>query len=270
MAGRSFLKSLAAGAALAVLIRAQSPPHFEVASIKLSRNPEPGGNTEVTPGRFRGKDLALQWLILTAYRIKSGNLSGNLPNWTISDRYDIDAKTEDASGEDRILLALQTLLKDRFQLTEHREMKEEPVYFLTIGKNGIKMPPGSCVPVKKDLPNECYSLRSEGSIQTLDWRGVSMSDPAGVAYRTLAWVLSGPVRRPVIDKTGLRGTFDVHLRWARDPDAGFVAAPGDFAGELSGVSIFDALEQQLGLKVESGRGPVQYLVVDHVERPSGN
>ena len=119
---------------------------FVVASIKVSKNPEPGGNVEVTPGRFRGKDLALQWLILVAYRIKSGNLSGELPSWTISERYDIDAKTEGASSEDRIFLALQTLLKDRFKLREHREMKEEPVYFLTIGKNGIKMPLGSCVP----------------------------------------------------------------------------------------------------------------------------
>jgi bla regulator protein BlaR1 len=130
-------------------LRAQSAaavaPKFEVASIRVSKNPEPGGNIEVTPGRFRGKDLALQWLILTAYRITSDKLSGDLPNWTISERYDIDAKTGDSSGEDQILLAMQALLQERFKLRLHREMKDESVYFLTVGKNGIKMPPGSCV-----------------------------------------------------------------------------------------------------------------------------
>ena len=273
------LATLVAPFAIGVLnasaIRAQSlaiaPPYFEVASIRVSKNPEPGGNVDVTPGRFRGKDLALQWLILVAYRINSGNLSGYLPSWTLSERYDIDAKTDDASGEDRILQALQTLLRDRFKLTEHREMKEEPVYFLTIGKNGIKMPPGSCVPVKKDLPNECYSSKNDGLVQTMDWRGVTMSDPTGVAYRSLAGHLFIN-KRPVIDKTGLKGTFDVHLRWARDPDPAAVGAPGDTApsAEPSAPSIFDAMEEQLGLKLESGRGPVEYLIVDHVEKPSEN
>ncbi|HWF07171.1 MAG TPA: TIGR03435 family protein [Bryobacteraceae bacterium] len=248
---------------------ADAPPRFEVASIKLSRNPEPGGNVEITPGRFKGTDLALQWLILTAYRIKSSNLSGNLPDWTISERYSIDAKTDDASGENRILSALQTLLIDRFHLKEHREMKEEPVYFLTIAKGGVKMPAGSCVPVKKDLPNECYSVRSEGLVQTLDWRGVTMSDPSGVAYRSLAWALSGPLRRTVIDKTGLTGTFDVHLRWSRDPEPAAVGQQVEPA-DPSAPAISEAVEKQLGLRLESGRGPVEYLVVDHVERPSEN
>jgi hypothetical protein len=94
--------------------------HFEAASVKMSKDPGPGGDINITLGRFHGKDLALQWLILTAYRIKSGNLSGDLPSWTISERYDIDATTGDASGEDKVLLALQTLLQDRFKLRMHR------------------------------------------------------------------------------------------------------------------------------------------------------
>ncbi len=269
------LVALAALAAVGGLAAAADAPHFEVASIRLSKNPEPGGNVEITPGRFRGKDLALQWLILTAFRIRSGNLSGDLPGWTLSERYDIDAKTGDASGEDRVLIALQHLLEERFGLKHHREMKEQPVYFLRVAKGGVKMPPGSCVPVKKDLPNECYSVQNEGLVVTLDWRGVMMSDPTGVAYRSLAWSLSGPLQRPVIDQTGLTGTFDVHLRWARDPapptpgresDAG---APDTSSGTAA-PSIFDAVEKQLGLKLEAGRGPVEYLVVDHVEKPGEN
>jgi uncharacterized protein (TIGR03435 family) len=247
-----------------------APPRFEAASIKLSRNPQPGGDVQVTPGRFHGKDLALQWLLLVAYRLKSGRLAGDLPNWTISERYDIDAETGDAGGEDRVLLALQALLNDRFQLKEHREERQEPVYFLRIGKNGVKMPPGTCVPIKQDLPNECYSVKREGLIQTMDWRGVRMSNPTGIAYRSLAGQLTVN-NRPVIDKTGLTGTFDVHLRWARDPEppAAGVAAPA-LSGDPGAPSIFDAVEEQLGLKLEPGRGPVEYVVVDHVEKPDAN
>ena len=112
------------------------------------------------------------------------------------------------------MIALQNPLKDRFHLREHREMRDEPVHFLTVGK-GSKMPAGSCVPVKKDLPNECCGVHSEGLVQTLDWQ------------------LAGALRRLVIDKTGLTGTFDVHLRWAKDPVA---------------------IEEQLGLRLDAGRG----------------
>jgi uncharacterized protein (TIGR03435 family) len=228
----------------------------------------------VTPGRFRGKDLALQWLILTAYRIKSGNLTGDLPGWTISERYDVDAKMSDAGGEDRVLAALRNLLEDRFQLKEHREFRDEPVYFLTVGKDGAKMPPGSCVPVKKDLPNECYSRKVEGLVQTLDWRGVGMSAPDGVAYRSFAWQLA--LDRPVIDRTGLKGTFDVHLRWSREPAPAPITSPGQPPAaeptltEPGAPSIFDAVQEQLGLKLEPGRGPVEYMVIDRVEKPNEN
>jgi uncharacterized protein (TIGR03435 family) len=274
----TLVASVAIGVVATVAIQAQSPavpqPQFDVASIRLSKNPEPGGNVEITPGRFRGKDLALQWLILTAYRIKSGNLSGDLPSWTIDLRYDIDANTGDSSGEDQILLALQTLLRDRFNLRLHREMRQEPVYFLKVGKNGITMPPGRCVPVKMDFPNECWGQGADGLIRTLDWRGVRMSDPTGVAYRSLAGQLAASVQRPVIDKTGLTGTFDVHLRWAVEPAptvaAGALPDTAMPTADLRAPSIFDAVEEQLGLTLESGRGPVEHLVVDHAEKPSEN
>ncbi len=80
-------------------------PRFEVASIRLSKDPAPGGDISITPGRFRGKDLALQWLILTAYRINSKFLSGNLPEWTIAERYDIDARTAGPANEEQVLAA---------------------------------------------------------------------------------------------------------------------------------------------------------------------
>jgi len=247
-------------------------PRFEVASIRLSKDPASGGDVSITPGRFRGKDLALQWLILTAYRINSKFLSGNLPGWTIDERYDIDARTAGPANEEQVLAALRELLQERFQLREHRVTKEEPVYFLTVARGGIKMPAGNCVPLKKDLPNECYSRTIEGLITTIDWRGVRMSDPEGVAYRSLSGHLSGINNRVIIDKTGLTGTYDVRLQWERDPPA---TPPGDAIAQpapalLHAPSLFDAMEKQLGLRLESGRGPVEYLVVDRVEKPSQN
>jgi uncharacterized protein (TIGR03435 family) len=231
-----------------------------------------GGDVSITPGRFRGKDLALQWLILTAYRINSKFLSGNLPGWTIDERYDIDARTTGPTSEEQVLAALRELLKERFQLQEHSVTKEEPVYFLTVARGGIKMPTGNCGPLKKDLPNECYSRTNEGLITTIDWRGVRMSDPGGVAYRTLSGHLSGINNRIIIDKTGLTGTYDVHLQWERDPPP---TAPGDTVTQpapegLHAPSLLDAIDRQLGLRLESGRGPVEYLVVDRVEKPSQN
>lgn len=247
-------------------------PRFEVASIRVSKDPAPGGDTSITPGRFRGKDLALQWLILTAYRINSKFLSGNLPGWTLDERYDIDARTAGAANEEQVLAALRELLTERFQLQVHRVTKEEPVYFLTLARGGIKMPSGNCVPLKKDLPNECYTRTNEGLITTMDWRGVRMSDPDGIPYRTLAGHLSGINNRVIIDKTGLTGTYDVHLRWERDAP---VTAPADALAqpalpENHAPSLFDAMEKQLGLRLELGRGPVDYLVVDRVEKPSPN
>jgi uncharacterized protein (TIGR03435 family) len=240
---------------------------FEVASIRLSKDPAPGGDISITPGRFRGKDLALQWLILSAYRINSKFLSGELPSWTIAERYDIDARTAGPASEEQVLAALRELLKERFQLQEHRITKEEPVYFLTVAKGGLKMPAGSCVPVKKDLPNECFSQTSNGLVTTIDWRGVRMSDPDGVAYRTLAGHFSGINNRVIVDNTGLAGTYDVHLQWERDPSP---TTQGDAPATVHAPSLFDALQEQLGLRLESGRGPVEYLVVDRVGRPSEN
>src|SRR5438552_724221 len=111
------------------------------------------------------------------------------------------------------------------------------------------MTTGNCVPVKKDFPNECWSRGGEGLIRTLDWRGVSMSDATGIAYRSLAGQLRLIVKRPVIDKTGLMGMFDVHLRWANDPTLTAVGPPGGAIAppaEPNAPSIFDAMEDQLG------------------------
>jgi len=262
-----FLLTCAAATALFVHgSPAATPPQFEVASVKLSKSGAPGGNVQLTPGRFRGSDLALQWLILVAYKIGGFQLSGDLPGWTLSERFNIDAKSESPASDDTTLLMLQNLLEQRFKLTMHRETKEGPVYVLTVAKNGIRMQPGTCVSTVADLPNECGNSHSGGSIQTLDWRVVHISVPDGVGYRSLAAQLSNTLGRTVIDKTGLIGTYDVHLRWTSDSAPTGASPPDDSATP----SLFTAIEEQLGLRLTAARGPVEYVIVDYVERPSPN
>jgi uncharacterized protein (TIGR03435 family) len=164
---------------------AVTPPQFEVASVKVSKSGAPLGNVQLTPGRFPGSDLALQWLILVAYKIGSFQLSGDLPGWTLSERFNFEAKSEDAVSDDRTLLMLQNLLEQRFKLTMHRETKEGQVYVLTVARNGVRMQPGTCIPTVADLPNEWGNSHSDGSIQTLIWEECTSQHPA--ASLIAAW-----------------------------------------------------------------------------------
>jgi uncharacterized protein (TIGR03435 family) len=166
---------------------------------------------------------------------------------------------------------LQALLEDRFKLKVHRETREAPVYALAVAKSGSKLKPfkeGSCVLI--DSGRGLYELPLSqkfcdariggrpGFTKTLEAQGVS---PA-----VIGWLLRGSLDRPVIDKTGLTGLFDAHMEFLPDQTAGqtFTTDP------VGGPSIFTAVREQLGLSLEPGRGPVEVLVIDRVEKPSGN
>ncbi len=175
---------------------------------------------------------------------------------------------------------LQTLLEERFKLKVHWETKEVPVYALTVAKGGPKLQPfkeGSCIPldftqigVAQKPGQPCRNgMTRKGSNGIVDWRGISLDQFAKE-------VLIGVVDRPVIDKTGIAGKFNFHLEFAPD-NATPAFLPG---GELDhgqvgpsdpvGPSIFSAIQEQLGLKLVPAKGPREFLVIDHVERPSGN
>jgi len=177
---------------------------------------------------------------------------------------------------------LQVLLEDRFKLTLHRENRQLPVYELTIGKGGAKLQSskeGSCTPYSVDSPppastpgaprpNFCgfHMTPDYGLNRTLDGKGITMAALAANLSRTYVSLLG----RNVIDRTGLTGGYDVHLKWAMDSlsaPAGLNTAP---PSDVTGPSIFTALQEQLGLKLESAKGPVEVLVIDHIERPSVN
>jgi uncharacterized protein (TIGR03435 family) len=235
---------------------AQTPvtrPEFEVASVKPTRNITPGGTVQLNPGRFIAKSLTLRWLILTAYKLQDFQVSGGA-GWTTSDRYDIEAETGGVNREDMVLRMLQALLEDRFKLSMRRLTKEGPVYLLSIGKSGVKMPQSNCVPAVTDQEKEdgCGVIhrRTEGPNQALYGRGITLTSPDGVAYESLAWQLGISLQRTVIDRTGLTGRYDADLRWARDqaPEGNAGGAP---PADLGGPSIFSAVQDQLGLKLES-------------------
>ena len=261
-------------------------PEFEVSSVKPNitgcPNGRGGGRGAPQPGRLSVLCTPLLNLIQAAYGTFANGPNPDprllqvlgAPGWVESDPYDVEAKPAGAATMDQIYgPMLQVLLEDRFRLKIHRETREVPVYALTVAKSGVKpqaLKDSNCTPVDLNKPpaqlapgqpppSFCgrASMRQNDGKMTVDVFGLSMSSFAGV---TLSSRLS--VGRPVIDKTGLSGVFDFHLEFAPDNSSGGPAPPGD--------SIFTALQDQLGLKLSPGKGPVDVLVVDHVERPSAN
>jgi len=272
---------------------------FEVASIRRCESAAnaaanrggPGGRAggaEMSPGRIDIKCQTVEGLIQMAYNfaLHQGAVGQERmpmlvptdggPGWTKSERYTISAKAETGVGQDAMRgPMLRALLEDRFQLKVRREAREVPVYALTVAKGGVKLKPheeGSCVkldPTMQGLPTKPFcgsakSIRNGGSV-TVQFREVSFEDFA----RNLG-VNAGPqlLDRPVIDKTGITGTYDIDLQFA--PDSSTPGYQKDAVQDPSGQSIFTAVREQLGLKLEAAKGPVEYLVIDRVERPTEN
>jgi len=254
--------------AFSVFAQTPARPKFEVATIKLNTDCGNGvRNDPVSPGRLGLVCRSSRLLIEIAYKIPKA-LGG--PAWLDSDLYDLNAKAEGNAPLDQMGgPMLQTLLEDRMKLIVHRETRELPVYSLTAARSGAKVTAfkeGSCVPIDLRLlqptpgePRPVFcgtSSRTKGPTTMLNGHGVTMEN--------LAHQLSVTADRPVIDKTGLTGLFDFHLELARD------AADSTPSDGTAGLSIFTAIKEQLGLELKPDKGPVEVLVVDHVERPSEN
>jgi uncharacterized protein (TIGR03435 family) len=234
-------------------------PEFELASIKLSKSSDP--RVMVMPaqgGRFTATNIPFQYLIDLAYRVKDFQLSG-APPWFLSDRYDLEAKADGNPTFEAMLPMLQTLFEDRLQLKVHREAKELPVYALVVAKAG-KL---------HESQAEC------GSCRFMILPGHLSGQKAMISQ--LVDSLSRLTSRVVLDKTNLTGKYDINLDYT--PEQGqFQGPPGGAPPGLpplpptdpNGPSLFTALQEQLGLKLESQKGPVEMLVIDHVERPSEN
>jgi bla regulator protein BlaR1 len=235
-----------------------APKEFEVASIKPSApGPVNRMRVEMSPGgRFSTSNVSLKLLIQQAYNVKAFQISGG-PGWIDSERYDLVAKADgDISGPAQLRPLLQKLLADRFQLTIHHDTKELPVYALVVGKNGPKF--------KESVANGPGPNIRMG-------RGVI--DGQGMGMEMLASQVSGQLGRTVIDRTGLKGQYEIKLEFTpegssqRGPADGPEASPPP---DPTGPSIFTALQEQLGLKLESSKGPVEIIIIDRAEKPTEN
>jgi uncharacterized protein (TIGR03435 family) len=292
---RKFLLTAAGMAAFAIPLaiailnaprsHAQSPaPAFDVAAIKPHAAGGSPGGTSVSPGTMKLDNRPLWHLIKMAYAVMDFQISG-APEWVSSEGFDIVAKAEGDLSAGGMLVALRALLGDRFQLKVHREVREGPVYDLVIAKSGVKLKhweEGSCflpdprhfpqpVPGQK-RPPMCdirTGMNGPNRILTATGAKISIPDLAGVAIPPFTFYLSQILNRTVIDKTGLTGMFDFGLEFTPDEVTPGISAPAD-AGDPPGPSIFAALQEQLGLKLEAGKGPVELLVIDRVAKPSEN
>jgi uncharacterized protein (TIGR03435 family) len=256
---------------------APSPPYeYEAASIKPSKGPAPGGKIGVwaAPDGFSAWFITPQQIISVAYGVERFQISGG-PSWLPSERFDIEAKMDAATADaleklsrDQRVLAghqmLQALLANRFQLTVHRETNELTIYKLVIAKGGPKL--------REAKPDGTHP--GAGSMQGSVLSGKVTAQAVPIAE--LAHELTQMLGHPVLDKTDLKGVYDFKLQFTPDdrlqPPSGL--APNERPPlpppDSNAPSLFDALREQLGLKLESGKGPVEVIVIDHVERPSAN
>ena len=250
---------------------------FEVASIKRTSpdDPRPGADFGTQPGgRLIARNNPVENFITNAYGIPYYAVLGG-PDWMRTDRYDLQASANGEHPRAEIMLMLQALLADRFQFRAHRETRELPAYVLTVARGGAKLtrskdgdcieadnsrPPAPLAPGETRRPS-CGNnlLTSRNVAPNMMWSAVH------VDIGSLAGSLAAYFRRPVVDRTGLTGFFDVQLLLPPLQPATTDASVVD-----SGASVFTVLQEQLGLRVEEGRGPVDVLVVDRLERPTEN
>src|SRR5258708_6329833 len=256
---------------------AQTPPSFEVASIRPSSSEDRRPLINMQPsGRCVARNATVKRLITVAYRIKHFQISGG-PKWIDSDFFDIAATPAGPLAKpDQFQAMLQALLAERFHLVIRRETKEMPVYALVAAKGGPK--------IKEALDSDPAIIdpggrAPEGAPRRPPITRIRRGSLTAQGIEMLAFVdtLSNFLGRAVLDRTGLSGRYDVKLQWTTDENQvamfevmgvpeGFGAPPPDPLGP----SLFTALQEQLGLRLETQKGPLEMLVIERVEKPSEN
>jgi uncharacterized protein (TIGR03435 family) len=193
-------------------------------------------------GRINYRNVTVRTLIRKAYGLKIYPPSTG-PDALSTDRYDIVARASGPSSEEQTMRMLQALLEERFKLVLHHETKELRVYALVRGKSGTKL----------------HEVKDDGSAAEIGTAEGHQIKGHHVSMKLLAEALQGFIGDPVLDTTGLTGLFDLSLDFTLDESL-----------SATGSSVFEAVQQQLGLKLEARKGPVEVVVIDHVEKPSGN
>jgi uncharacterized protein (TIGR03435 family) len=263
---------------------------FEVASVRLCQNGQSPREGGLNPGRLHLACLTTANFIRIAYLVfptgqPNAPVSPNVlqmpisggPSWLNSDRYTIDAKAEQRVNIEMMKgPMMQALLEDRFGLKLHREAKEIPAFALTVGPGGPKLRPakeGACVAYDRNNPPPAPSAGEPAPIICGNIRDSAMGgfDVSGVTMADLCRQLSAYVDRDIVDKTGITGTFDVHLDLL-PADIGYPGATPDPSSSFTpgdGGAIA-ATVKKLGLQMRNAKQPTEFLVIDHVERPSEN
>jgi len=257
--------ALAQGSAAAAGAEGKAPA-YDVVSIKPNKSGNTGSMINVNHDSFATTNVTLKSLLVSAYGVKDYLVSG-LPGWANSARFDINAKIVDMdadalkklTGKQRQAM-LQQLLAERFQLKVHSQTEVQPIYEMVVAKGGSKITEAEPAGPDPDADkNQEFKGLGRGSMTVRNTELTAHDVP----LETLANSLSGKLSRTVVDKTGLKGKYDLSLTWS--PDDGSAAA-----SDSSSPSLFTALQEQLGLRLQPAKGPVETLVVDHVELPSEN
>ncbi len=255
--------------ALAVVSRAQTPeaPSFEVASIKRMPSSDVGIFTNIAGETFTARNITVRQLLLWSYaeRYLSSEVIGG-PGWIDVDRFAIIAKM--GRPDAPVLRMVRSLLIERFNLRMHEEARERPVFHLVLARPDGRLGPGLR---PSTIDCQAAARRPPGDGERCGWRSMpGLFVGKGVSIPLLVSQLSYPAQRRIVDKTILAGQFDIDLTWESDgPGAGAPVGP-EFAvgGEPVGASLFTALQEQLGLRLEPGKGAVPVLVIDSVDRPT--
>jgi len=236
------------------------PAAFEVSSVKLNKSGSGSSGSNFKNGRFTATNVPLKNLMgYDAFGIPQPRILGG-PKWLDSARFDIDARMETIAADELKTLSndqreaemramFQQLLADRFKLAVHWETRDLPVYALVAAKKGPKLQ-------ETKNPGDTWTSSGGGNFS-----GTSLT--LNEFAEALTQGLSRELGRVVIDKTGIQGRYDLALKWTPDIDA-------DGSASNSGPAIFTAIQEQLGLKLESAKGPVKVLIIDHLEMPTEN
>jgi uncharacterized protein (TIGR03435 family) len=268
---------------------AQAPVSFEAASIKQNLSGESSVSVGPQPGgRFRAINTPVALLVAMSYQLQPFQVQG-LPAWTRSDRFDIVARMVGdpprppvgSAEPDPITLALRTLLADRFKLSSHWETQDLPVYALVLARTDGKLGPNI-----RPAAVDCTAAAAASAAAAKEGRTLNPNTPDRVScgFRNsrgrimfggnpmsfFANGLANEVARPVLDRTGLAGNWDFELTFTRDRDSRPDVTDTAPAADPDGASLFTALQEQLGLKLESTKGPVRVLVIDRIERPTAD
>ncbi len=251
---------------------------YEVSSIKLHK--DDGHNFTSfngTPDGYRTTNTTMKNLVLNAFSSGLQIEITGAPDWAADVRYDVEAKFVPEVGDalkkltpdDRNFVRrymMQQVLKERMNFAAHVDTKEVPAYDLVVGKNGSKL--------KESDPN----AKDNGTMRMMQTdQGKASITAKGTQISNLARNLSGPAGRPIFDKTGLKGMYDVALEYAREPNLSANAPDGGPTGNAppvpsdpAGPSLQSAIEDQLGLKLVPSRGPMQVIVIEHMDKPDAN